>query len=121
MADKAYCPESRRLRADPPCYSAPLPALNVVPLTIDDQAAWLISLAGVDLPSPKEFDDPNMTCQNLLNAVKKLGFAAPSYHPTKLSVGNGKEVVGVLDGLVDYVLEKRHHVYKRPQYGGVDG
>ncbi|GIL87660.1 hypothetical protein Vretimale_14667, partial [Volvox reticuliferus] len=84
-------------------------------------AAWLLSLAGVDLPAPKEFDDPNMTCANLLNAIKKLGFAAPSYHPTKLTVGNGKEVVGVLDGLVDYVLEKRHHTYKRPQYSGQDG
>ncbi|KAG2484902.1 hypothetical protein HYH03_016288 [Edaphochlamys debaryana] len=79
-------------------------------------ATWLLSLAGVELPSPKEFDDPNITCQNLLGAIKKLGFAPPSYHPTKLTVGHGKEVVGVIDALVDYVLEKKHHSYKRPTY-----
>ncbi|KAG2449265.1 hypothetical protein HYH02_005422 [Chlamydomonas schloesseri] len=80
-------------------------------------ATWLLGLAGVELPAPKEFDDPNLTCQNILGAVKKLGFAPPSYHPTKLTVGNGKEVVGVLDGLVDFVLERRHHKYSRPAYG----
>ncbi|GFR50652.1 hypothetical protein Agub_g12901 [Astrephomene gubernaculifera] len=85
-------------------------------------AHWLLSLAGQDMPTPKEFDDPNQTCSNLLGAVKRLGFAPPTYHPSKLTVGNGKEVVGVLDALVDYVLEKRHHTYKRPQYtdGGPD-
>lgn len=85
-------------------------------IRIAAQTVWLLSLAGVELPAPKEFDDPNMTCQNLLGALKKLGFAQPSYHPTKLTVGHGKEVVGVLDGLVDLVLEKRHHTYKRPAY-----
>eukprot|EP00798_Chlamydomonas_sp_ICE-L_P025830 gene25830-11506_t len=30
--------------------------------------------------------------------------------------GNGKEICGVLDGLVDYVLEKRNHSYRRPVY-----
>ncbi|PNG99896.1 Intraflagellar transport protein 57, partial [Tetrabaena socialis] len=84
-------------------------------------AAWLLTLAGVEFPAPKEYDDPNITCGNLLNAVKKLGFAPPSYHPTKLTVGNGKEVVGVLDGLVDYVLERTRHTYKRPQYSPQDG
>lgn len=80
------------------------------------QSTWLLSLAGVELPYPKEFDDPNLTCTNLLNAIKKLGFASPSYHPTKLTVGYGKEVCGVVEGLVDYVLEKRIFQYKRPQY-----
>ncbi|KXZ46063.1 hypothetical protein GPECTOR_47g338 [Gonium pectorale] len=84
-------------------------------------AAWLLSLAGSDVPAPKEFDDPNQTCSNLLNAIKKLGFSPPSYHPSKLTVGSGKEVVGVLDSLVDYVLEKKHHTYKRPNYTGPDG
>lgn len=73
-------------------------------------------MAGVEVPTPKEFDDPNATCTNLLNAVRKLGFAPPSYHPSKLTVGSGREVCGVLDGLVDYVLEKRNFQYRRPMY-----
>jgi intraflagellar transport protein 57 len=50
------------------------------------QAAWLLSLAGADVGAPKEFDDPNATCTNILNGCKKLGFAPPSYHQSKLSV-----------------------------------
>ncbi len=38
------------------------------------------------MPTPKEFDDPNGTCSGILNGCKKLGFAAPSYHPAKLTV-----------------------------------
>ncbi len=73
-------------------------------------------MAGIDLPAPKEFDDPNLTCQNIIASVKKLGFASPSYAPMKLTSGNGKEVCGVLDGLVDYVLESRNFTYKKPIY-----
>lgn len=51
------------------------------------QAAWLLGLAGADTPAPKEgVDDPNTVCTNILNGCKKLGFAPPSYHPTKLTV-----------------------------------
>jgi hypothetical protein len=96
---------------------APLGRLTPACFPVGPQSAWLLSLAGVDLPAPKEFDDPNMTCANLLGAIKKLGFAPPSYHPSKLTVGHGKEVVGVVDGLVDYVLERRQHRYARPNYG----
>lgn len=131
------------------------------------QASWLANLVGVDMPTPKEFDDPNATCTNLLGSCKKLGFAAPSYHPSKLTVrgpldlrpvscapcslcsvppalcsvfivpctvpqgatpkpslpysiclqlGHGREVCGVLDGLVDYVLERRNFTFKKPLY-----
>lgn len=78
--------------------------------------SWLLGLAGVEFKEPKEFDDPNLTCNNILAALKKLGFASPSYHASKLTAGYGKEVCGVLDGLVDYVLEKRNFSYRRPVY-----
>ena len=80
------------------------------------QTSWLLGLGGVDLPAPKEFDDPNAATNNIMAAFKKLGFAAPSYHATKLSAGYGKEVCGVLEGLVDFVLEKRNFSYKKPHY-----
>lgn len=78
--------------------------------------SWLLGLAGVEMKEAKEFDDPNQTCNNILNALKKLGFAAPSYHSSRLTSGWGKEVCGVLDGLADYVLEKRNFTYRRPVY-----
>lgn len=80
--------------------------------------AWLLQQAGTDFPTPKEFADPIETCQNIFSALKKLGFALPTCHPTKLTSNgaSGKEVVGILDGLVDYVLEKRGFSLKRPVY-----
>lgn len=33
-----------------------------------------------------------------------------------LQLGHGREICGVLDGLVDYVLERRNFSYKRPMY-----
>eukprot|EP00798_Chlamydomonas_sp_ICE-L_P025829 gene25829-11505_t len=40
--------------------------------------SWLLGLAGVELKEAKEFDDPGVTCNNILAALKKLGFASPS-------------------------------------------
>ena len=57
------------------------------PAHIALQAVWLLGMAGVEVAAPKEFDDPNITCTNILNGCKKLGFAPPSYHPSKLTVG----------------------------------
>lgn len=79
-------------------------------------ASWLLSLAGADIGQPKEFDDPNNTCSSILNGCKKLGFASPSYHPSKLTTGHGREICGVLDGLADYVLERRNFTYRKPMY-----
>ena len=86
------------------------------PVPLPLQASWLLTTAGQEFPPPKEFDDPNQTCTNMLQCLRKLGFASPSFHPTKLTVGYGKEVCGVLDGLVDYVLEQKSFQYKKPMY-----
>jgi hypothetical protein len=53
------------------------------------QATWLLNQVGSDLPMPREFDDPGVTCNNILNWCKKLGFASPPYPPFKLTVGVG--------------------------------
>ncbi|GAX75055.1 hypothetical protein CEUSTIGMA_g2499.t1 [Chlamydomonas eustigma] len=79
-------------------------------------ASWLIGLAGGDLPAPKMEDDPNMSCNSIIAAARKLGFASPGFTPIKLTAGNGKEVCGVLDALADYVLEKRNFTFKLPKY-----
>uniref|UniRef100_A0A7R9VJ89 Intraflagellar transport protein 57 homolog n=1 Tax=Chlamydomonas euryale TaxID=1486919 RepID=A0A7R9VJ89_9CHLO len=107
-------------------FAVPLPSGNQAEqfFHFTSLAAWLLSLAGVEFPTPKEFDDPNKVCSDLLGAVKKLGFAPPSYPAMKLTSGHGKEVCGVLDGLIDYVLEKKKYDYKKPVYlpdGYADG
>lgn len=39
--------------------------------------------------------------------MRALGFASPSYPPTKLLAGWGREVCALLDGLLDATLERR--------------
>lgn len=50
---------------------------------------------------------PFMHPQGILQGLKSLGFAAPSYAPTKLLAGWGREVCVLLDGLTDVTLERR--------------
>jgi estrogen-related receptor beta like 1 len=78
--------------------------------------SWLLGLAGIEVPAPKEFDDPNQSCNSIIGACKKLGFSAPSYNPMKLTAGYGKEVCGVLEGIAEYVLEKKNFTFKAPVY-----
>lgn len=78
--------------------------------------SWLLGLAGVEVPAPKEFDDPNQTCNSIIGACKRLGFAAPGYAPMKLTSGYGREVCGVLEGLAAFVLEKKNFTFKAPVY-----
>lgn len=80
------------------------------------QAAWLLQLCGTSIPTPKEFEDPNATLQALLQAMRSLGFANPSYPPSKLSSGHGKEVCAVIDGLLDMAIERKGVVIRKPVY-----
>lgn len=47
---------------------------------------------GRKISTPKEFDDPAVVCSNLMNELKLLGFAPPSFSITKLHKGYGLEV-----------------------------
>jgi estrogen-related receptor beta like 1 len=84
------------------------------PHTPPAQTAWLLQLSGVDFPAPKEFDDPNLVCSNILNALRALGFPAPGYAPTKLAHGYGREVCQLLDALSAHVLERSGFALQRP-------
>lgn len=48
--------------------------------------------------------------------MRALGFASPTYPPTKLSSGYGKEVCALLDGLLDVAIERRGVVVGKPVY-----
>lgn len=75
-----------------------------------------MQLCGVNIPTPKEFDDPNATLQGIMQVLRALGFASPSYPPTKLTAGYGKEVCALLDGLLDVTLERRGILLNKPVY-----
>ena len=56
----------------------PLPVQGHCPcLSPPVQACWLLGLAGVELAAPKMEEDPNLSCNNIIAATKKLGFAPP--------------------------------------------
>eukprot|EP00193_Tetraselmis_chui_P021078 CAMPEP_0177795464 /NCGR_PEP_ID=MMETSP0491_2-20121128/26246_1 /TAXON_ID=63592 /ORGANISM="Tetraselmis chuii, Strain PLY429" /LENGTH=454 /DNA_ID=CAMNT_0019318295 /DNA_START=70 /DNA_END=1433 /DNA_ORIENTATION=+ len=78
--------------------------------------AWLLNQANRKFPAPQQFDDPNTTCSSILQELKATGFATPSYPPAKLKQGYGEAVCGVLDNLIDYVMEKRAFVFRKPIY-----
>eukprot|EP00873_Tetraselmis_striata_P036081 jgi/Tetstr1/456345/TSEL_043081.t1 len=78
--------------------------------------AWLLNQANRKFTPPQQFDDPNTTCSSILQELKATGFATPSWPPAKLKQGYGDAVCGVLDNLVDYVMEKRAFVFRKPIY-----
>ena len=68
--------------------------------------AWLLGIAGRNFQAPAQFDDPNAACSNIIMELKDVGFATPNFPPTKLKQGHGEAVCGVLDNLLDLVLER---------------
>jgi len=78
--------------------------------------SWLLNQAGRKFTPPQQFDDPNTTCSTILQELKGVGFATPSFPPAKLKQGYGEAVCGVLDSLIDYVMEKRSFVFRKPVY-----
>ena len=45
--------------------------------------------------------------QGILQGLRSVGFTPPSYPPTTLLSGWGREVCALLDGLADAALERR--------------
>ena len=80
------------------------------------QLAWLLQKAGRNYKAPEQFDDPNSTCTTILTELKALGFAAPNFAPAKLNKGYGDAVCGVLDGVLDLVLEKTGWKWQKAVY-----
>ncbi len=80
------------------------------------QAAWLLQQCGLDVPNPKDHEDPHGICATLMAAARRLGFAPPSYAPTKLTGGWGREVCALLWALADAVIARRRVSPARPVY-----
>ncbi|EFJ26082.1 intraflagellar transport protein 57 [Selaginella moellendorffii] len=78
--------------------------------------AWLYSLIGVPFPAPSDNDDLNPICSNIVLQLREVGFAPPSWSPSKLKQGHGDAVCSVLDSLVDLVLEIKNFQFAVPMY-----
>lgn len=80
------------------------------------QVAWLLTLSGQPFQPPQQYDDPNLTCTNILSELRQAGFAPATYPPTKLRQGHGEAVCGVLNALCDLALEKTGFSFSAPTY-----
>lgn len=80
------------------------------------QVAWLLNLSGRPFQPPQQFDDPNMTCTNILTELREAGFAPVSFPPTKLRQGYGDAVCGIMDALCDLALVKTKFTFQSPTY-----
>lgn len=78
--------------------------------------AYLLKLAGRKFQTPDQWDDPNVVCSNIFAELKACQFATPTFAPGKLKQAYGREVVGVLDGLCDLVIERNFTQWARPHY-----
>ncbi|KAJ8938930.1 hypothetical protein NQ318_011692 [Aromia moschata] len=77
-------------------------------------AAWLIRKSGKDFRQPQEFDDPNDTITNILQAVKDNGTNV-DFPPNKLKQGVGEHVVYILDNLASYAIKKNNIILQKPK------
>ena len=80
------------------------------------QVAWLLTLSGQPFQPPQQYDDPNLTCTNILSELRQAGFAPATFPPTKLRQGHGQAVCGVLNALCDLAMEKTSFSFSAPTY-----
>ncbi|KAH7726940.1 huntingtin-interacting protein-1 protein interactor [Aphelenchoides avenae] len=78
-------------------------------------ASWLAQKAGVGTISiPQEFDDPNMTISNIIDALKSKDIDC-EYTPSRLRSGSGEACLYVLDKLSAAALEYCGFQFDRPK------
>ena len=86
------------------------------PLSPQLQVSWLLNLSGHAFQPPQQYDDPNITCTNIMSALREAGFAPASFPPAKLRQGHGEPVCGVLSALCDLALERQQFRFQAPQF-----
>ncbi|KAL3146305.1 Intraflagellar transport protein 57 [Trebouxia sp. C0010 RCD-2024] len=98
------------------CLPAPMSGQNEQFFYFTSLVAWLLNLSGRSFQPPQQYDDPNMTCTNILTELREAGFAPVSFPPTKLRQGYGDAVCGILDALCDLALAKTKFTFQLPTY-----
>ena len=94
------------------CY----PVLNVNDGYSTIQVSWLLTLSGRPFQPLQQYDDPNLTCTNILSELREAGFAPASFPPTKLRQGYGDAVCSILNALCDLTLELTNFLFQAPAY-----
>lgn len=86
--------------------------------TFFNLAAWIISEYGqVTINALKEGEDSAAAIRNLLQILRQLNFAVPStLSASQLQGGSGREICGILNGLVDWALQRSSHQFQAPQH-----
>jgi len=86
--------------------------------TFFNLAAWLITEYGqVKINPLKEGEDSITSIRGLLQLLRQLNFAVPSNLSTsQLQGGSGREICGILNGLVDWALQRASHQFQPPQH-----
>ncbi|GAU99078.1 hypothetical protein RvY_10124 [Ramazzottius varieornatus] len=69
-------------------------------------SVWMIGQLGIDLPPPTERDDPNITVQKIVEALRKLNIQS-DVAPHRLKSALGPEVVNILYELATECLKRR--------------
>ena len=80
------------------------------------QVSWLLTSSGRPFQPPQQYDDPNLTCTNILSELREAGFAPASFPPTKLRQGYGDAVCSILNALCDLTLELTNFSFQAPVY-----
>ncbi|XP_050535827.1 intraflagellar transport protein 57 homolog isoform X3 [Daktulosphaira vitifoliae] len=78
-------------------------------------AVWLLNKLGSDLKQPHEFDDPNITINNILEHCSNLDLFT-DIPINQLKQGFGKHIITVLNGLAELVIRKNKFIFNKPNF-----
>lgn len=110
----------RRSPLDKTCFTGIAADRNPAELfyTFFNLAAWLISEYGqVNITALKEGEDSAAAIRSLFQLLRQLHFAIPStLSASQLQGGSGREICGILNGLVDWALQRSAHHFQAPQH-----
>lgn len=117
--EQEFCRQKHRLKPVHRAYfalPAPLNQQNEQFYYFTSLVSWLLNLSGHAFQPPQQYDDPNITCTNIMSALREAGFAPASFPPAKLRQGHGDPVCGVLSALCDLALERQQFKFQAPQF-----
>ncbi|KAI9207305.1 intra-flagellar transport protein 57 [Polychytrium aggregatum] len=81
--------------------------------------SWLMKLNHQPFDPPGQFDDPNASAANMVDALKQMGIQF-EYGPNRLKQGYGEAVLYTLQNLVDRALQANGFVFQKPAHRNDD-
>uniref|UniRef100_A0A7S0W435 Intraflagellar transport protein 57 homolog n=1 Tax=Hemiselmis tepida TaxID=464990 RepID=A0A7S0W435_9CRYP len=96
-------------------FSTPHPKPNEQFYYFVSVFTWLMKENRFTFQRPDQFDDPNNTVANVMDALRRARLPI-DYPPAKVKQGHGEAVCVILDLLCDGALENRGFKLKQPVY-----